>query len=153
MADPVYTCPMHPEVRRPGPGSCPLCGMALEPLEPVAADEGDGAELRDMTRRFTVSAALSAPLLALAMGDMLPGRPISSRLPGSGRALLELGKTFREHVAELRLERAKSLLRETEMTVIEVAGETGWSSLAHFNSVFRRRVGSTPGQFRRSAVH
>src|SRR5262245_28605438 len=66
---------------------------------------------------------------------------------------LELGKTFREHVAELRLERAKSLLRETQMTVIEVAGETGWSSLAHFNSVFRRRVGSTPRQFRRSAAH
>jgi AraC family transcriptional regulator len=65
---------------------------------------------------------------------------------------LELGRTFREHLAELRLERAKSLLRETEMTVIEVAGETGWSSLAHFNSVFRRRVGYTPRQFRMSAA-
>jgi AraC-like DNA-binding protein len=61
---------------------------------------------------------------------------------------LELGKTFREHLAELRLERAKALLRDTEMTVIEVAAETGWSSLAHFNAVFRRRVGSTPSQFR-----
>ncbi len=66
---------------------------------------------------------------------------------------LELGKTFREHLAELRLERAKALLRETEMTVLEVAGETGWSSLAHFNSVFRRRVGFTPSQFRLSAAH
>lgn len=67
---------------------------------------------------------------------------------------LELGKSFREHLAELRLERAKALLRETEMSVIEVAGETGWSSLAHFNSVFRRRVGSTPSQFRtRQGLH
>jgi AraC-like DNA-binding protein len=66
---------------------------------------------------------------------------------------LELGKTFREHLAELRLERAKALLRETEMTVLEVAGETGWSSLAHFNSVFRRRVGFTPSQFRLSGPH
>jgi AraC-like DNA-binding protein len=65
---------------------------------------------------------------------------------------LELGKTFREHLAELRLERAKALLRDTEMTVLEVAGETGWSSLAHFNSVFRRRVGYTPSQFRTSAA-
>jgi AraC-like DNA-binding protein len=61
---------------------------------------------------------------------------------------LELGRTFREHLAVLRLERAKALLRDTEMSVIDVAGETGWSSLAHFNSVFRRRVGSTPSQFR-----
>ena len=61
---------------------------------------------------------------------------------------LELGKSFREHLVELRLERAKSLLRDTGMTVIEVAGETGWSSLAHFNAVFRRRVGSTPSRFR-----
>jgi AraC-like DNA-binding protein len=65
---------------------------------------------------------------------------------------LELGKTFREHLAELRLERAKALLRETRMSVIEVAGETGWSSLAHFNAVFRRRVGSTPSQFRGNAA-
>jgi Cu+-exporting ATPase len=64
--------------------------MALEPLEPTATGEGEDAELRDMTRRFQVSAALSAPLLALAMGDMLPGRPISSWLPGSTRVLLEL---------------------------------------------------------------
>jgi AraC-like DNA-binding protein len=61
---------------------------------------------------------------------------------------LEIGRTFRDHVSEIRLERAKRLLRSTGMSVIEVAGETGWSSLAHFNSVFRRRVGSTPSRFR-----
>jgi len=60
----------------------------------------------------------------------------------------ELGVSFREHVGGLRLERAKALLRDTGMTVIEVAGETGWSSLAHFNAVFRRRVGATPSRYR-----
>jgi Cu+-exporting ATPase len=56
-----YTCPMHPEIVQPGPGSCPKCGMALVP---IAGAEEDKTELRDMTRRFWVSAALSAPLLA-----------------------------------------------------------------------------------------
>jgi Cu+-exporting ATPase len=59
-----YTCPMHPEVRSSAPGSCPKCGMALVP---VAGAEEDDAELRDMTRRFWVSAALSIPLLLVAM--------------------------------------------------------------------------------------
>jgi Cu+-exporting ATPase len=59
-----YTCPMHPEIVQDGPGSCPKCGMALVP---VAAAEEDKTELRDMTRRFWLSAALSAPLVVLAM--------------------------------------------------------------------------------------
>jgi Cu+-exporting ATPase len=66
----VYTCPMDPEVRQIGPGSCPKCGMALEPLE-VTADEGPSRELVDMTRRFRVSLALTVPVLALAMGEMV----------------------------------------------------------------------------------
>ncbi|HSE02732.1 MAG TPA: heavy metal translocating P-type ATPase [Methylomirabilota bacterium] len=66
----VYTCPMHPEVRRVGPGSCPKCGMALEPLE-VTADEGPSPELVDMTRRFWVSLVLTVPVLGLAMGEMV----------------------------------------------------------------------------------
>jgi AraC-like DNA-binding protein len=60
----------------------------------------------------------------------------------------EFGTTFREHLARLRLERAKRLLAATDLPVIEVAGHTGWSSLAHFNAVFRRRVGLTPSAFR-----
>src|SRR6266852_1777175 len=64
-----FTCPMHPEIVRAGPGSCPICGMALEPRT-VTAEE-DNPELRDMTRRFWVSLALTAPLLAIAMGSML----------------------------------------------------------------------------------
>ncbi|MDF1586235.1 copper-transporting P-type ATPase [Marinimicrococcus flavescens] len=69
----VYTCPMHPEVRQPAPGPCPICGMALEP-EGVALAE-DTAELDDMTRRFRISAALSLPLLLWTMADMLPSQP------------------------------------------------------------------------------
>ena len=66
----VYTCPMHPEVRQAGPGSCPKCGMALEPLE-VTAEEGPNHELVDMTRRFWLSLALTVPVLGMAMGEML----------------------------------------------------------------------------------
>jgi P-type Cu+ transporter len=66
-----YTCPMHPEVRQIGPGSCPICGMALEPVAPTAEPHEDH-ELGDMTRRFWVSVALSLPTLALAMAERLP---------------------------------------------------------------------------------
>ena len=69
-----YTCPMHPEIVRPGPGSCPICGMALEPRT-VTASEEENPELRSMTRRFWISVVLTVPLLAIAMGDMLPGMP------------------------------------------------------------------------------
>ncbi|HEX4410034.1 MAG TPA: heavy metal translocating P-type ATPase [Xanthobacteraceae bacterium] len=61
----IYTCPMHPEIRQLGPGTCPICGMALEP-EAGGAD--DGAELADMTRRFWVSLALALPVVAIDMG-------------------------------------------------------------------------------------
>ncbi|MGH7095121.1 MAG: heavy metal translocating P-type ATPase, partial [Stellaceae bacterium] len=62
-----WTCPMHPEIVRDEPGACPLCGMALEPMVPTA-DTPDNPELRDMTRRFWVALAVSAPLVVLAMG-------------------------------------------------------------------------------------
>ena len=68
----VWTCPMHPEVRRPGPDSCPICGMALEPLEPTL-EEGANPELIDFTRRLWVAAILSVPLLVLTMGMELFG--------------------------------------------------------------------------------
>ena len=68
----IYTCPMHPEVRQPGPGSCPICGMALEPEMP-SADTGPNPELADMTRRFWIGVALSAPVVVLEMGGHLFG--------------------------------------------------------------------------------
>ncbi|ESW64293.1 heavy metal translocating P-type ATPase [Mesorhizobium sp. C277A] len=66
-----YTCPMHPEVIRDKPGSCPICGMALEPMGVPTGDEGPNPELVDFTRRFWVSAMLSVPLLIVAMAPML----------------------------------------------------------------------------------
>ncbi|TPM27166.1 heavy metal translocating P-type ATPase [Mesorhizobium sp. B2-3-5] len=66
-----YTCPMHPEVIRDKPGSCPICGMALEPMGVPSGDEGPNPELVDFTKRFWVSAALSAPLLIIAMAPMV----------------------------------------------------------------------------------
>ena len=75
----IWTCPMHPQIRRNGPGQCPICGMALEPLEPTL-DEAANPELIDMMRRFWVSAALSLPLVALAMGmELLGWRPMPMR--------------------------------------------------------------------------
>ena len=72
--DAIYTCPMHPEIEQRGPGSCPLCGMALEPKE-ITADAGDDGELQDMSRRFRLSLILTVPVLLLAMGPML-GLPL-----------------------------------------------------------------------------
>ena len=66
----IYTCPMHPEIRQPGPGHCPICGMALEP-EVASGAEGPSAELIDMTRRFWIALALSVPVVALEMGGHL----------------------------------------------------------------------------------
>ena len=68
----IYTCPMHPEIRQVGPGSCPICGMALEP-ETVSLEDGPDPELVDMTRRFWVSALFTLPLFVYAMSDMVPG--------------------------------------------------------------------------------
>src|SRR5271170_5600051 len=66
----LYTCPMHPEVRKVGPGSCPICGMALEP-EQVSLDDAPDPELIDMTRRFWIALALTVPVFALEMGGDL----------------------------------------------------------------------------------
>ncbi|WP_140634034.1 copper-transporting P-type ATPase [Methylibium rhizosphaerae] len=65
-----YTCPMHPQVRQMGPGHCPICGMALEPVV-ATADQGESPDLRDMTRRFWVGTALTVPVFALEMGAHL----------------------------------------------------------------------------------
>jgi Cu+-exporting ATPase len=68
----VYTCPMHPEVRQVGPGSCPICGMALEPAE-ITAEAPPNHELADMTRRLVIGAALAVPVVVLEMGGHLAG--------------------------------------------------------------------------------
>lgn len=76
----IYTCPMHPQIEQIGPGSCPICGMALEPKNITAAAEQENPELKDMTQRFWISAALTAPILMLAMTEMIPGQPVQHAL-------------------------------------------------------------------------
>jgi Cu+-exporting ATPase len=68
----IYTCPMHPQIRRSEPGSCPICGMALEP-EGIPETENTSPELKDMTRRFVIGAVLATPIFVLEMGAHLPG--------------------------------------------------------------------------------
>ncbi|HEY7991391.1 MAG TPA: HAD-IC family P-type ATPase, partial [Stellaceae bacterium] len=68
----IYTCPMHPQIRQAGLGSCPICGMALEPVS-AAAETGPSAELIDMTRRFWIGLALALPVFVLEMGAHVPG--------------------------------------------------------------------------------
>lgn len=72
IEDAIYTCPMHPETRQPGPGFCPICGMALEP-ETLTTDTAPNPELTDMTRRFWIGLALTLPVFALEMGGHLTG--------------------------------------------------------------------------------
>jgi len=83
-----YTCPMHPEVVRSEPGSCPICGMALEPREITVSDTNP--ELAYMSRRFWLSVALSIPLLALMVSELLPGMPLQHLLSWRVRSWSEL---------------------------------------------------------------
>src|SRR4030095_4427466 len=83
-----YTCPMHPEVRQKGPGACPICGMALEPVDASHVEERN-VELEDMTRRFFVSLALTAPILGFMIAELLPGRALDHVVSHSVRNLIE----------------------------------------------------------------
>lgn len=84
-----YVCPMHPEVVRDAPGSCPICGMALEP-KTVTVEEKKNPELSDMSRRFWVSLALTIPIFLSAMAEMLPFDPIRNVVPTTVMPWLQL---------------------------------------------------------------
>ncbi len=77
----IYTCPMHPQIQRDKPGFCPICGMALEPKTATAEVEAESAEAKDMTRRFWIGAALTVPVLILAMGHLVPGFHLDRWIP------------------------------------------------------------------------
>ncbi len=85
----LYTCPMHPEVLQDRPGSCPKCGMALEP-KGEAGQEEENSELADMRRRFWVSLILTLPVFIMAMGDLIPGNPLARIVSISVLVWLEL---------------------------------------------------------------
>jgi len=85
-----YTCPMHPEVVRDRPGSCPLCGMALEPRTVTGAAAEENPELASMTRRLWIAAALSLPLLVLGMSKMATALDLARLLPAGTEHWLEL---------------------------------------------------------------
>ena len=87
-----WTCPMHPEIIRDAPGSCPICGMALEPLT-ITAEEPENEELRDMTRRFWIGVALTIPTLAIGMADLVPGRPLERVLSPAAAMWAQLALT------------------------------------------------------------
>ncbi|MBF6651058.1 copper-translocating P-type ATPase [Methylobacter sp. BlB1] len=85
-----WVCPMHPEIVRNEPGNCPICGMALEPRTIEAEQAERNPELTDMSRRFWFAAVLTVPLVLVAMGDMLPGRPVSQLFSPRAHMLVEL---------------------------------------------------------------
>ena len=85
----TYTCPMHPEVVRDAPGTCPICAMALEPMMP-SADAGPNPELLDMTRRFGIGIVLSVPVLFLAMAEFIPGLDLAALVPPRVSVWLQL---------------------------------------------------------------
>jgi Cu+-exporting ATPase len=84
----IWTCPMHPEIRQDHPGSCPICGMALEPVAP-SAEATSNPELADMSRRFWIGLVLTVPVVVLAMADFIPGVHLSSVVPPRWSILLQ----------------------------------------------------------------
>ena len=88
----AYTCPMHPEIVRDGPGSCPICGMALEPLVVTGRDEVN-PELIDMTRRFWIGVVLGLPVVAIAMLEHLPAADLHALAPARLWTMLQLALT------------------------------------------------------------
>jgi len=86
----IYTCPMHPQIRRDKPGNCPICGMALEPLVAVG-EEGPNPELIDMTRRFWVSLVFTIPVLMLEMGGHIPGLMIHQWIEPQAALWIQFG--------------------------------------------------------------
>jgi len=84
----IYTCPMHPEVRQNHPGDCPKCGMHLEPLKVTAGLENND-ELKNMSRRFWISAALTVPFLVWMLNEVIPSHPFQSFLPMKGMGIIQ----------------------------------------------------------------
>lgn len=131
-----------------------LLALAVAPRAGTLAPNSrrEGARARALRARFleVVEALERRPLEDVSLASVAEALGSSER-HASRLFRSELGTTFREHLTGLRLERARRLLRETDLPVIEVAAEAGWSSLGHFTTTFRRRTGLTPTGYRAAA--
>ncbi len=117
----LYTCPMHPEIRQQGPGSCPLCGMALEPLV-ASAVEQENPELADMTRRLWISLLFTVPLFAIAMGHMIPAFAHALNFPGRTWVEFALAIPVCTWAAWPFYERAIASLRNRSLNMFTLIG-------------------------------
>jgi Cu+-exporting ATPase len=117
----IYTCPMHPEIRQVGPGSCPLCGMALEPAT-ITLEEQANPELAGMTRRFWVSMLFTVPLLVISMGHMIPAVASWFDFPGRVWAELALALPVCTWAAWPFYERAIASLRQGSLNMFTLIG-------------------------------
>jgi Cu+-exporting ATPase len=157
----IYTCPMHPEIRQVGPGSCPICGMALEP-ELVTADSAPNPELTDFTRRFWIGLVLALPVFALEMGGHLTG--LMMRVSGQTSAWIQFalatpvvlwsGWPFFERGAKSLVTRHLNMF-----TLIAMGVGVAWTysvvatfAPQLFPPAFRRADGSVPIYFEAAAV-
>jgi len=161
----VFTCPMDPEVRQLGPGTCPICGMALEPADPTAAFGAENdPELKDMTRRFWFGGISAVPVLFLAMSHLIPGNPVhhyvSDWLSGWIQFLLSTPVVF--WAGRPLFERFWSSLRSRNLNMFTLIGlGVGVAyvySLAAifapgaFPEAFRTDTGTVPVYFEAAAV-
>jgi len=158
----TYTCPMHPEVVQQGPGACPKCGMALEPLAP--ASEEDQTELKEMSRRFWISLVLTLPIFLTAMAEMLPFKIIPASLSSKSISWLQFflstpvliygGKPFFERgwasVRNLSLNMFTLIALGTGVAYLYSACAVLFPSL--FPPGFRMEGGGVPVYFEAAAV-
>jgi P-type Cu+ transporter len=156
----LYTCPMHPQIRQAGPGLCPICGMALEPLHPIA-ETGPSAELRDMSRRFWIGLVLAVPVFALEMGGHLGGLiRISSGVSTWIQLILATPVVLWAGWPFFQRGWASLVSRRLNMfTLIAMGVGAAWlysmvAALAPdlFPSAFRDRMGEVPVYFEAAAV-
>jgi Cu+-exporting ATPase len=157
----IYTCPMHPQVRQPGPGACPICGMALEP-EVVSADSGPNPELADMTRRFWVGLALAVPVFALEMGSHLLGHRMMVAPTTSNWIQFALASPVVLWAGAPFFARGWASLRTRNLnmfTLIAMGVGVAWlyslvavAAPGVFPDAFRRADGSVPVYFEAAAV-
>jgi Cu+-exporting ATPase len=159
-----YTCPMHPQIVRDRPGNCPICGMALEPRTVVAGGEEENPELRDMRRRFWVSAALSLPLLLLGMAEMFPAWSTARFLPPVSLNWLQLmlatpvvlwgGRPFFQRGWASIVNRSLNMFTLIALGTGVAYGESLVATLApgFFAPSFRGHGGQVPVYFEAAAV-